>query len=325
MSEDAAVISVNDLHIRFMNRSTFSGRKAAGNKYNEALKGISLTVNKGDTYGIIGETGSGKSTLAKILLGIYKPTDGSVEVNGKHINFKRTRDIRFMRNQIGIVFQDPVGSLNPRLPVYKIIRAGLLYSDIPKEKYEERIREVSLLTGVPVSKLWNYPGELSGGEKQRVSLARALAAPKKALILDEPTSSLDVSIQAEILNLLRDLKKKTDLTYLFISHDISVIKYMCNRLSVMFYGKIVESGNTREVASAPSHPYSEILFRSTFSLDKKGDMEIPLAETASSSSGCIFQRQCVRRYEPCSQEPPSVQLPFEEHVVSCWLYHKDGF
>ncbi len=314
------IIYVKDLHIRFLNRRSIF-KKSSMNKYNEALKGITFYVKKGETYGIIGETGSGKSTIAKILVGIYKPTSGLVKINGKVINFKNKKDIRYMRSQIGIVFQDPVGSLNPKLPVYKIIKAGLLHSDIPKEKYDERIKEVSILTGIPQSKLWNYPGELSGGEKQRISLARALAAPKNILILDEPTSSLDVSIQAEILNLLKDLKKELDLTYIFISHDISVIKYMCNRISVLFYGKIVEYGDTKIVATFPKHPYTQVLFKSTFSLERRDFSDIPLSEGSRSESGCIFRKQCDRRFELCEKEPPEIILEQGQQAVFCWLYN----
>ncbi|WP_162509619.1 dipeptide/oligopeptide/nickel ABC transporter ATP-binding protein [Thermogymnomonas acidicola] len=237
------ILDVRDLVVRF--------RVKGRGGFTEALKGVSLGVRRGDSYGIVGgETGSGKSTLAKTILGINRPTSGSIYLEGREIDYSSSKDVSLARRNIGIVFQDPVGSLNPREPVYRIIRAGLINSDVPKDRYEERIVEISRqVGGIPQGKLWSYPGQLSGGEKQRVSIARALVAPKKILILDEPTSSLDVSIQAEILNLLRDLRRSMSITFIYISHDINVIRFMCNRVSVLYYGKVVECGGRRRPCS----------------------------------------------------------------------------
>lgn len=207
----------------------------------KALDDVSLTIRERETFGLTGETGSGKSTLAKVLVGLYRPASGTVRLLGRQIDFKNKKDVAYLRQNIGIVLQDPVRSLNPRLTVKEIISEALIASKtVSKKKYGERIDFITHLVGVTADLLPRNPRELSGGQRQRVSLARALVVPKKLLILDEPTSALDVSIQAQVLNTLKRLKDELDMSYLFITHDINVIRYVSHRLGILFYGKLVE-------------------------------------------------------------------------------------
>lgn len=318
-SDREKMIQVDDLTMEFRVKDLTQQRISLRTRYKTALDNVSFTVNKGDTYGITGETGSGKSTLAKIILGVYKPTSGSISLLGDKIKFSNRKHIRNLRENIGIVFQDPVGSLNPRLTVYDIIKEGLINArDINKNEYDSRISSISKLVGLRESRMELYPRDISGGEKQRVSIARVLVAPKKILILDEPTSSLDVSIQAQILNLLKDIKEELDLTYIFITHDINVMKYMSNKLGIFYYGKLVEKGSTKDLVENPRHPYTQrLILNSTRTND--GERNDIVSEEGPSYEGCIFRNSCSSSTEKCLEAPPAVDKE-SHHGVSCWLF-----
>lgn len=319
MSDEDSVISIENVSIEFRIKAGNEQNISIKSKYKTALSDVSFNVRKGDTFGITGETGSGKSTLGKILLGVYKPTGGQITYYGNRINYRKKKDIRFIRENAGIVFQDPVGSLNPKLTVYDIIREGIINSStIEANEYEDRIKAISKVVGLNESRMDLYPQEISGGEKQRVSIARALVAPKKIVVLDEPTSSLDVSIQAQILNLLKDIKKELDLTYIFITHDINVMKFMSNRLSILYYGKLVEIGSTKDVTDNPLHPYTQRLIDYSTRLVEDENLSADASKTIS-HEGCIFSRDCPRRMEKCKEVPPETEVE-PGHLVSCWLH-----
>ena len=287
-----------------------------------AVNRVSFTIQEHETFGLAGETGSGKSTIARVLVGLLKPTSGSLTLLGRKIDFKKRSDIVFLRETVGIVFQDPVRSLNPRLTVKDIIAEGLRASRgrISQEDDADRISSSADLVGLRKSALSAYPRELSGGERQRVSLARALVSPRKLLVLDEPTSSLDVSVQAQVLNTLKWLKSTLNLSYLFITHDLRVIRFMSNRLGVLFFGKMVESGTTSALMSLPMHPYTKALLKNAF-LEEGSGLDVPNYEHQPAMGGCVYRKVCPRVFDKCTKEPELRELG-NGHRVSCFLYDK---
>ena len=255
----------------------------------KALDGVDLKIESGKTFGIVGESGCGKTTLMRTLLRLVEPTSGSVilseeiigdEVSSNKLEELGSEELRSFRKQIGVVFQDPMGALNPRMLIKDIVSEPLV---IHGKTGDVRARVVELLKNVGLGEehLYRYPHEFSGGQRQRIVIARALALDPKILVLDEPTSALDVSVQAQILNLLNDLQKKYDLTYIFISHDLSVIEYMCDRLAVMYLGRVVEEANTETLFSNPQHPYTKALLSATPSFDKNKEKIMILGDVPS--------------------------------------------
>jgi oligopeptide/dipeptide ABC transporter ATP-binding protein len=313
----------NTVEIEHLTVSFSSKRRASLLRRNprmKALDDVSLTIRGRETFGLTGETGSGKSTLAKVLVGLYRPASGTVKLLGRQIDFKNKKDVAYLRQNIGIVLQDPVRSLNPRLTVKEIISEALIASKTTsKKKYDERIDFITHLVGVTADLLPRNPRELSGGQRQRVSLARALVVPKKLLILDEPTSALDVSIQAQVLNTLKRLKSELDMSYLFITHDINVIKYVSHRLGVLFYGKLVEMGEVRAIATEPRHPYTQKLISNVLTLRRTQLQEAVISEHRPAPTGCRYRLVCESSFERCHEVPHSVNLG-SGHLVSCFLY-----
>ena len=255
----------------------------------KALDGVDLKIESGKTFGIVGESGCGKTTLMRTLLRLVEPTSGSVilseEIIGDQVSSNKleelgSEELRSFRKQIGVVFQDPMGALNPRMLIKDIVSEPLV---IHGKTGDVRARVVELLKNVGLGEehLYRYPHEFSGGQRQRIVIARALALDPKILVLDEPTSALDVSVQAQILNLLNDLQKKYDLTYIFISHDLSVIEYMCDRLAVMYLGRVVEEADTETLFSNPQHPYTKALLSATPSFDKNKEKIMILGDVPS--------------------------------------------
>lgn len=313
-------MEVGDLVVDFQTGSRIPFGSAA--KSIRAVNHVSFSIHEHETFGLAGETGSGKSTIAKVLVGLLRPTSGSVSFLGRNINFRKRNDIVFLRENVGIVFQDPVRSLNPRLTVTDIIGEGLRASRgrISQEDDTDRISSSADLVGLRKSALSSYPRELSGGERQRVSLARALVSPRKLLVLDEPTSSLDVSIQAQVLNTLKTLKSRLGLSYLFITHDLRVIRFMSSRLGVLFFGKMVESGTTRTMMSSPMHPYTRTLLKNAF-LEDDDELEVPTSEHQPASTGCVYRQVCPLVFERCTEEPELIEVG-DGHYASCFLYDK---
>lgn len=314
-----SILEVENLSVQFKSKTKIFQKREQQEKWKRVLDSVSFGIRKGETFGIVGETGSGKTTLARTLVGIYKPKNCKIRLLDKDIDLRKREDILFLRRNIGIVFQDPVGSLNPRLSVFDIISEGLPnLQKMKKNEVEHRIREAAKLVELPDSKLESYPTELSGGEKQRVSLARTIAGGKKILVLDEPTSSLDVSIQAQILNLLIKLKKELSISYIFITHDLNVIKFMCDRVAVLYYGQILEQGSTYKIFERPSHPYTYDLVHANVTLESTDLYTSSYESGEPSKVGCVYKNSCRKKFDPCDKSPPI--FVSDEVQVKCWIY-----
>ncbi len=300
-----------------------------GNKVKlRAVDGVSIELEKGEAFGLVGESGSGKSTIGKAALNLVPKSHGSVALNNRDITRPEKSVEIWLRKQAQIIFQDPHSALNPRLTIFSsVAEPFVVHTKIRGAKLKQSVLELLDVVGLPQQFLHRYPHELSGGQKQRVCIARAIALKPSLLILDEPTSALDVSVQSQILEFLIELKSEMNLTYLFISHNLSVVRYLCQRVGVMYLGKIVEQGITSEVFNSPRHPYTKALLNSIphphASQPKKGAAlygDIP--SPVNLPLGCRFHTRCPERIDPiCNTEPP------EEHrlgssVVSCHLYSK---
>ena len=315
------IVELTDLTVSFR-VSSGSSKIFEKAKSIVAVDRISFAVKEEETFGLAGETGSGKSTIARVLVGLYRPTSGSVRLLGEEIDFSRKKDITKLRRSVGIVFQDPVGSLNPRLKVKEIIKEALIASkEFDKSEYDRRVSGIIETVGLRKSALESYGRDLSGGEKQRVSVARAIVVPKKLLVLDEPTSSLDVSVQAQVLNTLRRLKTELELSFLFITHDLNVIKYVSDTLGILYYGKLLELGNTYDVVTGPKHPYTSKLIANVPSLKRVEHQETAI-EQGPATKGCVYSKVCPSVFERCA-EPPGMYDVGPEHRAACFLYEQE--
>jgi len=317
------ILEVRNLTVSFVVRAGNLLLFERGSGMMNVVNDVSFSVREGETFGLAGETGSGKSIIAWVLVGLFKPRSGSVKLLGKEINFRKKADVTYLRRNVGIVFQDPVGSLNPRLRVREVIREALIASNMfNRRDHDIRIEEIIDLVGLRRSSLDAHPRELSGGEKQRVSLARALVVPKRLLVLDEPTSSLDVSVQAQVLNTLKDLKSKLNLSYFFITHDINVMKYMSDSLGILYYGKLLEVGRTYDVVTTPKHPFTVRLMSNVPGLKRtQPQQEDTLGEQGSSETGCVYRKVCPHAFERCNDSPPMFDSGSDQ-FVACYLHDK---
>ncbi|MBL7543623.1 MAG: dipeptide ABC transporter ATP-binding protein [Bdellovibrionaceae bacterium] len=291
----------------------------------KAVDDVTLEIRKGETLGLVGESGCGKSTLGRTLIRLYEPTAGEIQFEGQDFLHVDGRGLRLLRKDIQMIFQDPYASLDPRMTIGQILRQPFDIHNVgTSQERTTRVKELLELVGLKAAHVNRYPHEFSGGQRQRICIARAIALNPKLIICDEPVSALDVSIQAQILNLLKDLQEKLGLTYLFISHDLSVIEYFCDRVAVMYLGKIVEIGTRDEMFNQPKHPYTQALLSAIPRVGEgKKEMKKSLSGEVPSPinppSGCSFHPRCPHAMDVCSQTLPALQGAGSQQVA-CFLY-----
>lgn len=292
----------------------------------KAVDNVSFTINKGETLGLVGESGCGKTTTGRAILQLYKPTEGEVYFNGMRLNDMDGSSMRAIRREMQIIFQDPYGSLNPRMTCGDIVGEPLVVHKLTsgKGEYRDRVSELLQTVGLNPYMADRYPHEFSGGQRQRIGIARALAVNPSFIVCDEPVSALDVSIQAQVINLLEDLQQQFDLTYLFIAHDLSVVRHISDRVAVMYLGHIVEIANRNELYENPLHPYTRALLSAVPIPDPiveaereriilTGDVPSPI----SPPEGCVFHTRCPVMTDECQDEMPELREVLPDHWVSC--------
>jgi len=292
----------------------------------KAVNGVSFTLHKGETLGIVGESGCGKSTTGKLLLRLFEPTDGEILFENENILTFSKEKMRKVRRDMQMVFQDPFASLNPRHSVEKILEEPLIVHGLyTKEERRKKVREILEIVGLRKEHAKRYPHQFSGGQRQRIGIARALMTNPKLIIADEPVSALDVSIQSQVLNLLKDLQKQFDLTYVFISHDLGVVRHISDRVGVMYLGHLVELTDSEELYENPLHPYTKGLISAVPIADPnyerekitiKGDIPSP----SNPPSGCVFHTRCYACMDICKKEKPELKQMDHGHYVACHLY-----
>lgn len=321
--DDGALLKVQGLKKHFPIRKGLLGRTVA---YVYAVDGVSFGIRKGETLGLVGESGCGKSTIGRCLLRLYEPTAGQIIFQGTDISLLHAREMIQFRTRMQMIFQDPYSSLNPRLRVREIIGEALRVHGLSQEKdWQDRVRELLAEVGLQPDHMARYPHEFSGGQRQRIGVARALAMNPDLIVADEPVSALDVSIQAQVINLLDSLKEKHGLSYLVIAHDLAVVEHISDRIAVMYLGKLVETATDRDLYLNPKHPYTEALLsavpipapggrqrRKTRKLIR-GDVASPI----NPPTGCRFHTRCPKVREDCKEIEPPLVMVEPDHWVAC--------
>jgi oligopeptide/dipeptide ABC transporter ATP-binding protein len=322
VSGNGALLSVRGLTKRFPVERDVLGRPTS---FLSAVEDVSLDIERGETLALVGESGSGKSTLARLVLRLLPATSGSVRFDGIDVLQADARALRSFRRQAQIVFQDPFGSLDPRMKVADIVGEGMAHLGFSRKERARRLAELLDLVHLPAQSLDRFPHEFSGGQRQRISIARALAVNPRFLIADEPVSALDVSVQSHILNLLLELRERLSLTYLFVSHDMSVVQHVADRVAVMYLGKLVEVAPAEELFRNPLHPYTQALLSSVPSLFREGlDARIALEGDVPSPidppAACRFAGRCFRSLAVCREREPELERKDvgREHWVACF-------
>ena len=327
MADEAPILEVRGLVKHFHIGGGFAfGREAA---VIQAVDGVSFDLGRGETLGLVGESGCGKSTVARTLLRLEEPTAGTALFHGKDIFAASERALKDIRRRIQVIFQDPYASLNPRLRVDQIVsEPWVIHRDVlPRAQWADRVRELLESVGLRREHAERYPHEFSGGQRQRIGIARAMALNPEIIICDEPVSALDVSVQAQVINLLEEIQQRFGISYIFIAHDLSVVRHMSHRVAVMYLGRIVELGGKDQVYARPRHPYTKALLSAQPALDFSGERqsqrivlqgEVP--SPANPPSGCRFRSRCWKMQQVCAGNPP----PLEEggeigHRAACYF------
>ena len=320
-----ALLEVKNLKVDYPLRGSWLAKR----KYLHAVDDVSFTVDCGETVGLVGESGCGKSSIAKTLVRLEDPAAGSIHIAGMDIAALKGKALRKARKKFQMVFQDPYGSLNPRLSIQSTLDEVLsLHTTLNKAQRLERMQELMQLVGLDPGQLGRYPHEFSGGQRQRIGIARALATEPELLIADEPVSALDVSVQASIINLLKDLQKTTRIGLLFIAHDLAVVEHISDRILVMYLGRIVESAPASELCSKPLHPYTAALLSAVPTLEKRSEARVKLSGDVPSPlnppTGCAFHPRCPYAREKCRRERPVLREIAPGRFSACFYTTENG-
>lgn len=317
------LLEVNNVKRYFPVTKGFIRRKLLGHV--RAVDGVSLKLYKGETLGIIGESGCGKTTLSRLIIGLDDATDGEIKYRGQVISKKMPKE---MRSRIQMVFQDPYSSIDPRMSIRRIIEEPLrIHTNLSAEEKLAKVLPILKQVGIPESALTKYPHEFSGGQRQRIGIARALISEPDLILCDEPVSALDVSVQAQVLNLFKRLQRENGLTYIFISHDMSVVRHVSDRIAVMYLGQLVEVASKKSLFDNTMHPYSKALMSAIpvpdpsvkkNRINLKGDIPSPI----DVPTGCAFQTRCEHCMEKCKQQQPKLREIEPDHYVACHLFEE---
>lgn len=320
-----ALLEVRDLAVYYPLKKGFFGKK----HFLKAVDGVSFTIERGETVGLVGESGCGKSTVGKALVKLETPMRGSIMLDGVDLASVKGEKLRQMRRKFQMIFQDPYGSLNPRMTVFSALDEVIsLHLDLSREARHAKAVELLELVGLPPAALNRYPHQFSGGQRQRIGIARALATEPELLIADEPVSALDVSVQASIINLLKDLQKNTRIGLLFIAHDLAVVEHISDRILVMYLGRIVESAPASELCRKPLHPYTAALLSAVPTLEKRWEARLKLSGDVPSPlnppTGCAFHPRCPYAREKCQRERPVLREIAPGRFSACFNTTENG-